>query len=151
MNFSELEKLFTRYETEKIVIVGLGNTCCSDDSAGLMLWEKLQQQKVFKKAHFINAGCNPENYLMEILESSPDLVIFADAAEDKGLGGVKIYHSDEIDDKDFSTHAYSIGLIEKFLKMNIDCDVRYLGIAIQNSRPGKTISGNVVNQINKFF
>jgi len=149
MSFSHLEKLLSQYK--KIVIVGMGNCCCSDDSAGLIFWEKLQKVIVDHKTVFINAGCNPENHLMQIINAEPELVLFTDAVENRENPGIKIYNSDEIDDKDFSTHAYSIGFIEKFLKMSIECDVKYLGISIQNSGIGNVVSNNVINQIENYF
>ncbi len=149
MNFNQMGNLFAQYK--KIVIVGMGNCCCSDDCAGLIFWEKLQQVIKDEKVIFVNAGCNPENHLMQIIETEPELVLFTDAVEDRQSQGIKIYNSDEIDDKDFSTHAYSIGFIEKFIKMNIDADVKYLGINIQNSSVGDMVSSEVQNEIEKYF
>lgn len=149
MSFKQLQNLFAQYN--KIVIVGLGNSCCSDDSAGLIFWEKLCKVLQNDNVIFINAGCNPENHLMQIINANPELLLFIDAVEDNQNPGIKIYNSDEIDNKDFSTHAYSIAFIEKFIKMKINCQVKYIGISIQNSNPGSLISDNVINQINNYF
>jgi hypothetical protein len=62
-----------------------------------------------------------------------------------------LYNSDEISDSDFSTLAYSIGFIEKFIKMNIITEIKYLGISIENSRPGTEISTDTLEQIEDYF
>lgn len=152
MSFNQLQKLVEKYKADKIVVVGLGNHFCSDDRAGLVLFEKLKQLRHLQKAFFLEAGCNPENYLAVIIDKNPDLILFVDAAENKtNPEGIMLYRADELEDKEFSTHAYSIGFIEKYIKMSIRADIRYLGININNSAPGKKMSEQVVNQINTFL
>ena len=152
MNFSELKIYLLEFESSEILIVGLGNVCCSDDKAGIELFEKLKNMPGLEDSCFINAGCNPENYLMRMIEQDPKLIMFIDAVEDKDDDVIiKIYNSNEIDDKDFSTHAYSIGFIEKFIKMSINPQFIYLGINIQNSRPGNKLSYEIIKQINTFI
>lgn len=152
MSFKKLGKLLSQYHPVDITIVGLGNACCSDDGAGLIFWNRMQEIKGLKEATFINAGCNPENHLIQIIEQNPKLILFVDAAENRHAEEiVQLYDADEIDEKDFSTHAYSIGFIEKFIKMNIETEIKYLGININNSRPGFEINKEIVDTINNYF
>jgi len=152
MSFNQLQKLLSTYKANKIVVVGLGNHFCSDDRAGLMLFEKLKTFQQLQKAFFVEAGCNPENYLGIIIDRDPEMILFVDAAENKtNSDGISLYSADELEDKEFSTHAYSIGFIEKYIKMSIDADIHYLGINISNSRPGTQMSDKVVNHINTFL
>ena len=152
MNFKALAKIFTGMKTSKILIVGLGNEYCSDDKAGLLLFEKLRNRPELLGANFINVGCNPENHIIKMIELNPELIIFIDAVEkNENQVSIEIYRSGEIEDKNFSTHAYSIGFIEKFIKMHIKPKFLYIGINIKNSSPGITISQEVFNKINSFM
>jgi hydrogenase maturation protease len=152
MSFEQLQKILADYSPDEIVIVGLGNHFCCDDRAGLLFFEKLHELPDLSGSLFINAGCNPENYLMQIIDHKPKLVLFVDAVENsQNFESIKLYNSDEISDSDFSTHAYSIGFIEKFIKMNIITEIKYLGISIENSRPGTEISTDTLEQIEDYF
>jgi len=63
MNFMHLTDELSKYYTDKIVFVGLGNELREDDGAGLEFVERLKSEKEFNKSHFIIVGRNPENYL----------------------------------------------------------------------------------------
>ena len=151
MNFEQLKEFLHPYDSTEILVVGLGNKYCSDDGAGLLLFEKLRKKKELRNADFLQVGCNPENYLMQIIEKKPKLIMFLDAAEEReSRDTIKIYQSDEIEDKDFSTHAYSLGFIEKFIKRHIKAEFIYLGINIKNSLPGIKISQKITKIIESF-
>lgn len=152
MNFTHLQSELSRFNKEKIVFIGLGNELRGDDGAGLKLTELISSDKEFKDSHFIFAGTNPENYLQKILEFKPEAVIFIDTASWKvEPGEIKFLTSSEIRDSDFSTHAFSIKLIEKYINSNHPCKIFYLGIQPGSVSFGSSISEKVIAGINKFF
>ena len=152
MNFTQLTDRLSKYNSNKIAFVGLGNELRGDDLAGLVFIEVLKTKTVFSKSKFIVAGKNPENYLHEILESNPEVVVFIDAADWGGeCGEISLLEPDSLANIDFSTHAYSIKLIEKFLSLNKQMDFVYIGIQPKTTDFGKEMSLQINHAIKKFF
>jgi hydrogenase 3 maturation protease len=152
MNFTQLLNRLSKYRNDKIVFVGLGNEVRGDDLAGLVFIDALKTKTVFNKSKFITAGKNPENYLQEILISNPEVVVFIDAADWGGEpGDISFLDSDSIAGGDFSTHAYSIKLIEEFLLLNRRIDIVYIGIQTKSTNFRKGMSLQVYYSIKEFF
>ena len=152
MNFTQLINRLSKYRNDKIVFVGLGNELRGDDLAGLVFIDTLKTKTVFNKSKFIIAGKNPENYLQEILGSNPEAVVFIDAADWGGEpGDISFLEADSIASGDFSTHAYSIKLLEQFLSLNRQMDFVYIGIQPKNTDFGKEITLEVNHAIKEFF
>jgi hydrogenase 3 maturation protease len=152
MNFTQLLNRLSKYRNDKIVFVGLGNEVRGDDLAGLVFIDALKTKTVFNKSKFITAGKNPENYLQEILISSPEVVAFIDAADWGGEpGDISFLDPDSIANGDFSTHAYSIKLIEEFLLLNRRIDIVYIGIQTKSTTFRKGMSLQVYHSIKEFF
>ena len=152
MNFTQLTDRLSKYNSNKIAFVGLGNELRGDDLAGLVFIEALKTKTVFNKSKFIVAGKNPENYLQEILDYNPEAVVFIDAADFLGEPGeISLLESDSLANIDFSTHAYSIKLIEKFLSLNRQIDFIYIGIQPKTTELGKEMSSQVNHAIKEFF
>jgi hydrogenase 3 maturation protease len=152
MNFTHLTDRLSKYRNDKIVFVGLGNELRRDDLAGLVFINALKTKAVFNKSKFIIAGKNPENYLQEILESNPEAVVFIDAADWGGEpGDISFLEADSIASGDFSTHAYSIKLLEQFLLLNRQMDFVYIGIQPKTNELGKEMSLQVNQAIKQFF
>ena len=152
MNFTQLTDRLSKYNSNKIAFVGLGNELRGDDLAGLVFIEALKTKTVFNKSKFIIAGKNPENYLQEILDYNPEAVVFIDAADFLGEPGeISLLESDSLANIDFSTHAYSIKLIEKFLSLNRQIDFIYIGIQPKTTELGKEMSSQVNHAIKEFF
>ena len=152
MNFTHLTDRLSKYRNDKIVFVGLGNELRGDDLAGLVFIDTLKTKTVFNKSKFIIAGKNPENYLQEILGSNPEAVVFIDAADWGGEpGDISFLEADSIASGDFSTHAYSIKLLEQFLSLNMPMDFVYIGIQSKTTALGKEMSSQVNHAIKEFF
>ena len=152
MNFTQLTDKLSKYNSNKIAFVGLGNELRGDDLAGLVFIDTLKTKTVFNKSKFIIAGKNPENYLQEILGSSPEAVAFIDAADWGGEpGDISFLEADSIASGDFSTHTYSIKLLEQFLSLNRAMDFVYIGIQPKNTDFGKEITLEVNHAIKEFF
>lgn len=152
MNFIHLTNSLSRYTDDKIVFVGLGNDTRGDDLAGIFFTNLLKTKSAFKESYFIIAGKNPENYLGEITSLEPEAVVFVDAADWGGVPGkISLIKSENIANIDFSTHAYSIKLIEKFLLLNNKIDFYYIGIQTKSTELCKEMSLEVISAIKKFF
>ncbi len=152
MNFTQLTDELSKYEKDRIVFVGLGNELREDDGAGLELVERLKSKKEFHKSRFVIAGRNPENHLQAILNYSPQVVIFIDAAEWNGnKGEIKKFNEDEISHTDFSTHTFSIKMIQQFLLNHRQMDFMFLGIRPLSTSFRQGLSDIVKNKIETFF
>lgn len=152
MNFSTLDKLLLKYNKKEIVFVGLGNPDRGDDAAGLILLEELEKITGYSDSTFINAGKNPENHLQQILDHDPKIVIFIDSTEsNKKPGTISLIESEKIDNFDFSTHTFSISLIEKYLLNYKKLEIIYIGIQPKLMKYGNEISTAVKNGIQEFF
>jgi len=152
MNFRTLEKDLHSVSSKNIVFIGLGNSICGDDGAGLKFIEKLQKQGAFQESCFIKADTTPENYLGKILKRNPEMVIFIDTARmGTNPGTIQTIESQSIDSKGFSTHTYSIKLIEYFLSANGVRWVKYIGIEPKTTEISEHLSSEVSEGINRFF
>lgn len=152
MNFTHLASELSKFNKEKIVFIGLGNEFRGDDGAGLKLTEIIRSGIEFRNSHFILAGTNPENYFQQILGYKPEAVIFIDTANWQAEPGeIKFLSSSEIGDSDFSTHAFSIKLIENYINLNHPCNIFYIGIQPVSVSFGNNISEKVTTGIKKFF
>ena len=152
MNFTHLINRLSRYVNDKIVFVGLGNETRGDDLAGLLFIDSLKKSKFFSESKFINAGKNPENYLQEILEYKPEAVVFIDTADWGGKpGDISFLESDSISNVDFSTHTFSIKLVEQYLLISMQMDFVYIGVQPVTTEFGKKISFQVSQSIKEFF
>jgi len=152
MNFTQLIDRLSKHSNDKIVFVGLGNETRGDDFAGLVFIDALKTKTVFSQSGFIVAGTNPENYLQEILDYNPEAVVFIDAADWGGeTGEISFLENESLANNDFSTHAYSIKLIEEFLLLNRRMDIVYIGIQTNPTTFRKEMSLQVNQAINEFF
>lgn len=152
MNFKEFTLALQGYAAGEIIFVGLGNEYRRDDRAGLMLSDGLKRTPDFSGCHFINAGTNPENYLQDILSQHAKVVVFIDAARFGGAPGeIQWLDDDKIDNVKISTHAYSIKMVETYLKAHQNLQVKYLGIEPHDTDPGEKFSPVVHASLTRFF
>jgi hydrogenase maturation protease len=151
MNFSAFRDALP-YPPEEIVFVGLGNMARGDDAAGLLFLRELRKRNEFRTSHFIDAGTNPENYLQKILDFLPRLVVFIDAARcNRSFGEMFWIETADLDTAAISTHAFSIRMIEEYLKANSALQVKYFGIQPEITVPGSPVSACVKQSLDHFF
>ncbi|HMA61184.1 MAG TPA: hydrogenase maturation protease [bacterium] len=151
MNFDEFYAYLSSYPFNEIVILGLGNPNRSDDGAGLYLFKKLKHKHEFNPINFIEAGRTPENYLQKILSYSPRLVIFVDVIRNARYDSIQLLESISLDDNGFTTHSYSISLVEDYLRSAKDLEVKYLAVPVNATPVGKTISPEIKTRISQFL
>lgn len=151
MNFREFKKGI-KVPPNEIVFVGLGNESRSDDAAGLLFTRELKKHVEYLHSNFVFAGTNPENYLEKILEFHPKLVIFIDAARWSDTAGkISWIEKKDLDSAKISTHAFSITMVEEYLKAHESLQVKFLGIQPESTTLGHPVSDTVKNSIKKFF
>ena len=152
MNFEEFTEALAKYAPEKILFVGLGNELRGDDAAGLIMLDRFRQRPAYRTSHFINAGSNPENYLQKILNADADLIVFIDAARFSAVPGtIAVLDSEKILESNFSTHAFSIKLVEQFLRQQKEYDFVYIGIEPNSTGLGHELSLPIRESIDRFF
>ena len=151
MNFDEFYAYLSSYPFDKIVILGLGNPNRSDDGAGLYLFKKLKHRQEFNSINFIEAGRTPENYLQKILSYSPRLVVFVDVIRNSKSDSIQLLDSISLNDDGFTTHSYSISLVEEYLKNFGDLEVKYLAVPVKSTPTGSTITLEIKSSISQFL
>ncbi len=152
MNFIQFTKRLKKFDTRKIVFVGLGSETRKDDFAGVLFIRYLRSTKGFNKSIFIEAGRNPENYLEKILSIEPQAVVFVDASQWGGKPGeIKWLNSDQIKSISISTHTFSIKMIEQYLSSHSPMKFFYLGIQPYTTEAGEETSGYIKEAMHKFF
>jgi hydrogenase 3 maturation protease len=152
MNFTEMKTLWADLDPERIAFMGIGNRYRGDDAAGLEWVHRLEKQPDLETSLFIIAETTPENHLQKIIQARPRLLICIDAARWGGRPGeVKQFSPSEINTFSFSTHAYSILLIEKYLKVHIPIQIEYLGIQPLDTSLNEHLSTDVARALDSFF
>ncbi len=152
MNFTKMKTLWADLDPGHIAFMGIGNRYRGDDAAGLEWVHCLEKQSELAQALFIVAETTPENYLQKIIEACPRLLILLDAAQWGGRPGeLKRFSPSEINTFSFSTHAYSILLIEKYLKAHIPIQIEYLGIQPLDTSLNEHLSTDVARALDSFF
>jgi len=152
MNFKEFTKALSCYKTNEIIFVGLGNELRGDDAAGLVFIDKLHELPHFTGSFFIKAYTNPENYLHSILETTGKVLVFIDAARFGGKAGeISWIDPHDIEQLSISTHAFSLKMVEQYLRNNRQFDFKYLGIEPFSTKNSDHLSSQVLTQIAIFF
>lgn len=152
MNLEEFSTVFRCYMPSHLVFVGLGNEYRNDDIAGLLFLRELSAVNRFKDSYYIRAERNPENFLEIILKYDPKALVFIDAADWGGIPGeIRWLGQDELSGTKFSTHTFSIKLIEQYLSAFKEFDFFYLGIQIADQQSGMKVSPAVREAIKNFF
>lgn len=103
----------------RAAVVGVGNRLRGDDGAGPCLAERLAAAG----GAALDAGTVPENYLVPLLESAPEVVLFADAADHGAApGAAGVAAMEDLAGRPPSTHAPSLALLSEILaERGVEC------------------------------
>ena len=151
MNFSDFYDYLSKFELGKVVIIGLGNSNRGDDGAGLYLLNQLRKNKQLQSVNILAVGRTPENYLEKITSIAPELVVFIDAISNARKNSIQLIDSDAIANKGFTTHSYSLTLVEDYLKNYNDMEIRYLAIPVEEVATRDRISEKTRTMISNFL
>lgn len=114
----------------RLAILGVGNDMNGDDGAGVAVVRALRAMAPRPvDALLIEAGTAPESHTGPIRRFKPDLVVEIDAAMlDREAGAVAWLDWREADGLSASTHTLPPSVLAEFLRAELGCDVRILGI-----------------------
>ena len=137
----------------RIAIIGIGNLFRSDDAAGILVARALAQRKCAADTNhvlIIEAGSAPENRTGELRRFDPDLVLIIDAAEmGETPGAIRWISEEEIDGMSASTHSLPLSMLIHYLKLELNCDVRLLGIQAVSNEVGEEVNTEVLRAIDE--
>jgi hydrogenase 3 maturation protease len=131
----------------KVAIVGMGNIMRGDDGLGPKLIEFLKNDKV--NAKLFDCGTAPENYVMPILTTAADTIIFVDAADmGRSPGDIAVVDLDDISTVSFSTHCPSPRLFVDLLKTgNDDLNIFFISIQPRSTSLGAHMSAEIIDSL----
>lgn len=152
MNFNAFQYPLKSYLSSQLVFVGLGNPLRGDDGSGLLFLRLLARSGEYPNACFIEAGTNPENYLQKILDFKGKAIIFIDAADFGGVPGeIRWLDRESLSTLQISTHAYSITLVETYIRNFYPYAFFYAGIQPEFTQFGEGLSDTLAQSVHSFF
>jgi hydrogenase 3 maturation protease len=136
----------------KVAIIGVGNALRSDDAAGILVARELLHREcatVVDHILILEGGPSPENLSGQLCKFAPDLILFIDAANiGEKPGTVQWISEDCIDGMSASTHSLPLSMLARYLKLELNCQVIFLGIQPRSNEVGEIISSEVQHAIN---
>jgi len=137
----------------RIAVIGVGNLLRSDDAAGILAARGLLQREFAAKADHVlilEAGQAPENRTGEIRKFAPNLVLIMDAADmGEAPGTVRWISETDIDGMSASTHSLPLSMLAHYLRLELKCDVRILGIQVGSNDVGEKINPDVLRAVDE--
>ncbi len=134
--------------SDKVVILGIGNTLSSDDGIGSILASRIKDKVPYT---VYDAGANPENYLGKIIKDRPANIVIIDAVDFGGRpGDYAVLEGKQVKTVNlFATHNASIYLTINYLQNNLQVDIIILAIQPKTVEFGDKISREVENTLVK--
>ena len=109
-----------------VLLIGIGNTLRSDDSAGPALIALLEGKV---KAGLLDAGEVPESFFGRILDAQADAIVVIDAADFGGApGDVAVLEMEDFAGRSASTHQLPLDLFFRCIKESSRAEIFALGI-----------------------
>lgn len=137
----------------RIAVLGVGNLLRSDDAAGILVARALSQRDCATNPNHVlilQAGPAPENRTGDLRKFAPDVILIADAADMGEMpGAIRWIAEDEIDGMSASTHSLPLSMLIHYLKLELNCKVRILGIQVGSNEVGQNISPEVMQAVNE--
>ena len=129
----------------RIAIVGIGNLMKADDGAGMVMAAALKKRLAgFSEIRTYETGTTPENHLAAIIAFKPEIIYLIDAADFRGeVGEFKLFPAHQVKSQGFSTHAISISLIIRFLKLQTEAEIFLLAIQPEEISTREGLSARV--------
>ena len=130
---------------EKLIILGVGNELKSDDGVGPFIIKNLMAEDIESdRLLLINAETVPENFTGKIRKENPSHIIIVDAC----LMGcrpceIKIVDKDDFTNIGISTHSMSLSYFVKYLEMDSDFKIIFVGIEPETMDWGENPTENV--------
>lgn len=140
------DQIESRVGGRSVAVVGVGNRLRGDDAAGSLVIERLAGRG---DRCLIDAEQTPENYLVRLLDSAPDVVLFVDAAElGAAPGTLRLVGPADLAPRADSTHAPSLRLTAEILAAHGIASL-LLGIQPARTVPGTELTSAVAAAVDE--
>lgn len=137
----------------RIAVLGVGNPMRSDDAAGILVARALSKWEYAPEIEHIlilEAGQAPENWTGELRKFGPDLVLMIDAADvGETPGTIHWIPEQNIDGMSASTHSLPLSMLARFLRLDLNCTVAFLGIQVDSNEVGERVSPEVLHAVDE--
>lgn len=121
-----------------------------DDAFGYRLSEKLRPLEG-DRTQILFTSTVPENFLSEILEFKPDVVVVFDAADyGGGPGEIRRLTVGQLQSMHFSTHRAPVKMFDSYLRDH-GLNVVYVGVQVKQTGVGLELSSEVAGAVEKLF
>lgn len=98
----------------------------------------------------MEGGLAPENLSGQLCKFAPDLVLLIDAANmGEQPGTVQWIPEECIDGLSASTHSLPLSMLARYLTLELDCNVIFLGIQPCSNEVGEMVSPEICEAIHK--
>lgn len=131
------QRIYLMLSSNKIAVIGLGNTLRKDDGIGLIILELLKKSRQKDNIDYLNYGTASIDLVHKI--SDYNKVLLIDGINAKlSPGDLKIFELNEIDynvkEDPISTHEINLtGLFELCKKINIKTKIYVAGIQVEDT------------------
>lgn len=113
----------------KVAVCGIGNRIRGDDGVGPEVIQSLRRDIQSSDVLLLDCESNPENFLGDIQEFSPEKVILIDAVElGKPAGSIGLVDIHTIKKQAMSTHKLPLNLFIDYLQNRMRFKLLFIGV-----------------------
>ncbi len=128
----------------KYAVMGIGSELRSDDAAGMHVAKILGETARDSGVLVIQGSTAPENFTGVIKRYRPDKLFLVDAAMmGSPPGEIGVVPAGDIGGISFSTHMLPLPILLNYLKLEIGCEVVFIGIQPKCTDQGLSMCGEV--------
>lgn len=140
---SQLEGFLSN--SEKLIVLGVGNDLKCDDGVGPFIIKRLREEDIEdENLIFINAETVPENFTGKLRKENPTHIIIVDAClMNWNPGDMQIVDKDDFSNIGISTHSMSLSYFVKYLEKDNDFKIIFVGIEPESLDYGENLTENV--------
>lgn len=118
--------------------MGVGNPLCADDAAGMLFAERVRAEAEKAGALVMAASTAPENFTGPLRSFRPDALYIVDAADmGERPGTAAVIPEEAIRGTPFSTHMLPLSFLIAYLRAEIGCRMRVIGVQPASVEPGR--------------
>ena len=147
---SEFGAFLKDMKDREVLIAGLGNYFRGDDSAGLILIDRLTGIRLPPGWKLLKCYETPENYLESLTGAGADTPLFIDTVRTIA-GELKLFTVDEITDFSFSTHSFGLSSIIEYILKQRDFRIFMIGMKPHDLTIRTGISERMQRTVNFLF
>ena len=137
----------------RIAVLGVGNLLRSDDAAGILVARALSQRECAADPNHVlilEAGPAPENRTGELRRFAPNVILITDAADmGETPGAIRWIAEGQIDGMSASTHSLPLSMLIHYLRLELHCNVRILGIQVGSNEVGQSMTPEVMQAVDE--